>query len=176
MPNRYEEAEDLGLFIEAYERATGERLVEESMEDAPDFVCRRANGRLIGVELTQIRRSPKNAFAESILYRRDEMDAGDALEALERVLEKKRQAVMHYSQPNNILMIASREADFGVLVRMACDIPIEDLESAGFEEIWLGDFQGVTQGAHREAVLFGLFPEHRRIITGRSIFDQKPYG
>jgi hypothetical protein len=60
--------------------------------------------------------------------------------------------------------------------RGARDIPEDDLASSGFEEIWLVDFKGIREGAHREVRLFGLHPAKWQTITARSMFDQKPYG
>jgi hypothetical protein len=73
-------------------------------------------------------------------------------------------------------MIAIYESDFHLAAAMAREIPLEDLVAAGFVEIWLVDFKGIREGAHREVRLFGLYPEHWRTITPRSMFDQKPYG
>lgn len=176
MPSFDEESEDLEALLDAYEMATGERLVEEDAGEAPDFTCRRENGSLIGVELTQIRRSPNQAWMDSVIKRDDEMDAGKASEELERILLQKAEKAKKYRLPNIILMIANREANFQFLVNLASTIPISDLKSFGFEEIWLADFQGRTQGAHREVVLFGLYPEIHRKKSVRSVFDQKPYG
>ena len=50
------------------------------------------------------------------------------------------------------------------------------LDETGFEEIWLGDFKSIRDGAHRELRLFGLYPEECQVFSERSMFDQKPYG
>jgi hypothetical protein len=54
-----EEVEDIEVFVDAYERATGEKLEIEEVDESPDAICRRPDGSLVGVEHTRIR-----AFAD----------------------------------------------------------------------------------------------------------------
>ena len=110
-----EEIGDIETFLEAYERATGAVLAIDEIGESPDAVCRRSDGRVVGVEHTRIRRSPEEANFQAIYYYQDEMESADTLD-------------------------------------------------------------GIRIGAHREVRLYGLYPEHWRIITPRSMFDQKPYG
>jgi hypothetical protein len=171
-----EEHKDLLVFLDAYERATGERLdLLESRED-PDFVCVRPDESEIGIELTQIRRSPDDAFWEEILDQRDEMDPDAAADELWRLAEKKARRRGQYRTAVTILVLLSCEADFRLLLSRASKIPIEDFSELGFHEIWLADFSGFRSGAHREAPIFGLYPDDRRVLTNRSDFDSKPFG
>jgi hypothetical protein len=171
-----EEASDLEAFIDAYERAVGERLEVEDGGESPDYVCRRPDGSLIGVELTQVRRSPGDRRWQAILDYQDEMHPYDTFEEIERIIQQKGNIRPKFRIERNILMVAVRESEFDTAVRLAKRIFIEDLEATGFEEIWLADFQGIFAGAHRGVRLFGLYPEEYRVMTERSIFDQKPYG
>jgi len=171
-----QECEDLDAFLRAYARATGEELGIEDCGESPDFICRRADGSLIGVELTQIRRSPEQARWEAILDYQDEMRPGETSDEIDRLVLKKAELKKKFRIQRNILMLALRESDFDLAVRLSMNIPLEDLETTGFEEIWLADFKGIWDGAHREAMLFGLYPEEYRYVTERSMFDQKPYG
>jgi hypothetical protein len=171
-----EEAEDIRLFIAAYPRATGVVLKLEDIGDKPDAVCRRPDGSLVGIEHTRIRRSPAQASFEAIYYYRDEMDASDTIEETVRLIEQKAARRPNFSTANTILMIALYESDFDLASRLASDLPEDDLRASGFVEIWLVDFKGIREGAHREVRLFGLYPVDGQTITGRSIFDQKPYG
>jgi hypothetical protein len=171
-----EEGEDIAAFLVAYPRATGEVLELIEGSEAPDAICRRPDGALVGVEHTRVRRSPDDAHWEAILDRRDEMDIEDTLEEIERLIFQKAERRKKFSTARTILLVAIYESDFDIATRLAAGIPLEDLEDTGFEEIWLADFQGIREGAHREVRLFGLYPEDYREITGRSWFDQKPYG
>jgi len=171
-----EEASDIEMFIGAYPRATGEVLTLEDAPDKPDAICRRADGSIIGIEHTRVRRSPEQASFEAIYHYRDEMDPIDTYDEIVRLIEQKAVARPKFSTSRTILMIAIYESDFELATRLASDIPGEDCESYGFDEIWLVDFKGIREGAHREVRLFGLYPEKLRTITPRSMFDQKPYG
>jgi hypothetical protein len=148
----------------------------EEIGESPDALCRRPDGRIVGVEHTRIRRSPEAASFEAIHYYRDEMDPGDAFEEICRMIMQKAAVRPKFSTAHTILMIAVYEADFDLAAAMAREIPLEDLVVSGFQEIWLADFKGIREGAHREVRLFGLYPEYWRDITPRSMFDQKPYG
>jgi hypothetical protein len=171
-----EEIGDIQAFINAYPRATAEVLEFEEIGESPDALCRRPDGRIVGVEHTRIRRSPKAANFEAIHYYRDEMDPGDTFEEICRMIMQKAAVRPMFSTADTILMIAVYESDFDLAAAMAREIPLEDLVASGFQEIWLVDFKGIREGAHREVRLFGLYPEHWRITTPRSMFDQKPYG
>jgi hypothetical protein len=65
------------LFTEAYEAGTGQRLTRVQSGERPDFVCLRPNGRLVGVELTQVFRDSDIAFADRILHGRETGDPYD---------------------------------------------------------------------------------------------------
>lgn len=169
-----EEREDILAFLSAYPVATGAVLELVDFSDAPDAECRRPDGGVVGVEHTRIRRSPNDAHWDRILDGNSEMDPEESVEEIWRLVEQK--AGKRFRTPQTILLIAVYESDFTMVTSMAADIPVEDFESTGFEEIWLADFQGIREGAHREVRLFGLFPEDYRVISGRSPFDQKPYG
>jgi hypothetical protein len=171
-----EEIEDIQAFLEAYPRATGEELEFEEGGESPDALCRRPDGRIVGVEHTRIRRSPDAASFEAIHYCQDEMDPGDTFDEITRMIEQKAAVRPRFSTVDTILMIAVYESEFHLACAMASGIPDEDLVASGFQEIWLVDFKGIREGAHREVRLFGLYPERWRTITPRSMFDQKPYG
>jgi hypothetical protein len=113
---------------------------------------------------------------ESILDRRDEMDPWDAVDELWRLLEQKSRKKANYSTEYNILLVQSCDTDFRLVLRFAIDMPYEDLESLGINEIWLGDYCGVRIGAHSSIPFFGLYPSDRRQLTERPDWDAKPFG
>ena len=171
-----EEVEDITIFLDAYERATGEVLQIEEASESPDAICRRSDGTIVGVEHTRVRRSPEQAHWDAVLDYRDEMDVEETLDEINRLIFQKAELLRKFSIPRNILLIVLYESDFDIAVTLAKNIPREDLESTGFEEIWLADFKGIREGAHREARLFGLYPDSCRTLAERSHYDQKPYG
>lgn len=171
-----EEIEDIQIFLDAYERATGEVVEIEEVGESPDAICRRPDGTLVGIEHTRVRRSPETAHWESVLDHRDEMSIEETYDEISRLIFQKAALRQKFHFQQNILMIAMYESDFDIAAALAKDIPFEDLQSTGFEEIWLADFKGIRDGAHREAQLFGLYPDQFRHLTRRSMYDQKAYG
>jgi hypothetical protein len=174
---REKEEADFDAFAEAYHRATGLALEEEgSDKGTQDFTCSRSDGLIVGIEFPELRRPPEDAFWQGILDRRDEMDPWAAIDELWRLLEQKSRKKANYSTEYNIVLVQSCDADFRLLLRFAIDMPYEDLESLGINEIWLGDYCGVRIGAHSSIPLFGLYPNDRRQLTERPDWDAKPFG
>jgi hypothetical protein len=171
-----EEIEDIEIFLDAYERATGEALEIEDIGESPDATCIRPDGTLVGVEHTRVRRSPDTAHWDSVFHRRDEMDVGKTLDEIARLIAQKAEQRKNFRTSRNILFVALYELDFDVVVRILENYPAVDAELAGFDEIWLADFKGIRDGTHRETRLFGLFPDAFGYVTDRSSYDQKPYG
>jgi hypothetical protein len=170
------EIEDIEAFLDAYVQATGEDLTLGDISESPDAICVRLDGTIVGVEITNVRRSPNEAFWQATLYHRDEMDCEQAVDEIVRLVEQKTRLRPQFKVVDNILVLAVCEADFQLVVSLVQLIPVEDWVDAGFAEIWLADFKGIRDGAHREVRLFGLYPDEYRSLTGRSIYDQKPYG
>src|SRR5580692_6301845 len=171
-----EEVEDIEIFLDAYERATGEKLEIDEVEESPDAICRRPDGSLVGVEHTRIRRSPEAAHWAAVLDHQDEMGFDETLDEIDRMISQKCQLLSKFRTQHNILLIALYESDFDSVVRMLECFPLPDAATAGFDEIWLADFKGIREGAHREARLFGIFPARFSRVTERSSYDQKPFG
>jgi hypothetical protein len=174
---REKEEADFEPFVDAYHAATGLALKEVGSDaGTQDFTCERSDGKLVGVEFTELRRAPDDMFWQSVLDRRDEMDPQDAADELWRLLEQKSAKRDNYSTKYNIVLVQNCDADFRILCRMALHIPYEDYRSLRLKEIWLGDYCGVRQGAHSSILLFGLYPKRIRQLLGRPDWDAKPYG
>jgi hypothetical protein len=171
------EEADFEPFADAYLAATGLTLEHAgSNKGTQDFTCERSDGKLIGVEFTELRRSPDDRFWQSILDRRYEMDPQDAVDELWRLIEQKSAKLVNYSTKYNIVLVQNCDADFQLLCRMALHIPYEDYRSLALREIWLGDYCGIREGAHSSILLFGLYPKRFRTLIERAGWDQKPYG
>src|SRR5713101_6369005 len=52
------EREHLGLFVEAYRLATGASFSEMYDSETPDFIGRDDEGRIVGIEIAQLRFAP----------------------------------------------------------------------------------------------------------------------
>jgi hypothetical protein len=171
-----EEVEDIEAFLAAYSRATDSGLSLEEVSESPDAICIRQDGSKVGVEITNVRRSPEQASWERIHNHHDEMDAEEAADEVIRLIGQKTSLRPQFKTAETILVVAICEADFNFVVNLVKGIPLDDWANTGFSEIWLADFRGIREGAHREARLFGLYPEEYRVVTERSWYDQKPYG
>jgi hypothetical protein len=60
--------EHLGLFLDAHEAATGESFLEMIDSETPDFIGRDALGRVVGIEITQLRFRPDVRSAHCSLH------------------------------------------------------------------------------------------------------------
>ncbi len=168
---------DLGAFLPSYERATGFALtIEEAAED-PDFIVRRSDGLILGVELTAVReQGPLDALLfREILTGSREWDSYDALDAMWGMIEQKSEKIGNYRTRYNILVLQDIETNFSLLCDGAIEIPVQDFAPSGFQEIWLADFSELRAGRHQEVELLGLYPNELRCLIERSDHDRKPY-
>lgn len=170
------EEEQLRYFVEAYERTTGDRLIVHRSE-TPDFAGRRSDGSKVGVELTEVRRDPDTAFADSVFNRRDSMDSSDALNRVYELVEKKAATFTKKAKAimrRTVLVLQLTDCPLADL-RLMLDASLhEDFASYRFAEIWLADYTDLD--AYGDVELFGLSPRkwwgfHPRPDPGR-----KPYG
>jgi len=170
------EEEELRLFLEAYEHATGERLACRRHE-SPDFVCVRVDRQEVGVELTRVTRSPDERFADRVLLRRDEQDNQESLDEIWRLLQdKEAKHARHYGYL----------ADRTILVLQLFDCPLHtlsplideslqcDFSENGFLEVWLADYTGME--AYGDIELFGLKPEELWGYYPNPTRRAKPFG
>ena len=168
---------DLEAFLPSYERATGLLLtIEEAAED-PDFIMRRSDGLIVGVELTAIREQgpPDISLFREIITGNSERDRDDALDDMWRMIEQKSGKIRNYRTRYNILVLQNVETNFALLCDGAMQIPVTDFSSTGFREIWLADYSELRSGRHQEVELLGLYPKEMRCLIERSDYDRKPY-
>jgi hypothetical protein len=166
------EREHLGLFLEAYQLATGETFSEMYDSETPDFIGRDEAARIVGIEIAQLRFSPD----ERHIRRIDPPGPRDT-DAWWRLLELMHQKDQkltseRWSQcERKILVIILIDAAIGAITTgTETDRPRED----GFDEVWLADY---TQGEAFGAVdLFAIVhPKlEGRFATGD--YGQKPFG
>jgi hypothetical protein len=127
---REEEREHLALFLDAYRHATGETFPELYDSETPDFLGCDREGRVVGIEITQLR------FAPDERHMRDDTDA---FFRLLRLLHQKDQKLTSGAWPRckrKILVIMNIHAEFdSVILGTDTDRPDED----GFDEVWLAD-------------------------------------
>jgi hypothetical protein len=168
MFERIEEAEQFAHFQDAYEEVTGELLECVRKSERPDFICRRQDGTLVGVEFTLVMRDRDTSFWDDVINGTEYMDSGDAAIAVGEAIWHKAQKL---AQPDWQLPHSS------ILVLSIPDSPLSEIEhefdsslrqefaETGFSEIWLADHSGMEAFGRIE--LLGLVPEkwlgyHRR--------------
>lgn len=167
----------LDLFIDAYADTAREELTVVRESERPDFICARADGEEVGLELVQAMREPEAAFWEEVVDGKDARDPGQASAAVfARIFEKadKLATGNWQSAANTILVVQAMDCPLPKL-RWALegDPPLEELQSTGFVEIWVADFSELD-AYPRMVELFGLYPmkwwgHHER-------WRGKPYG
>lgn len=159
------EAEDFGLFANAYQHATGIELVIQGRPEPPDFECRRADGSLVGVELTQITWSPDDAMIHRIMEKHEDMPLDRAWDEAERLLLQKSNKLHKFPTDENILVLINCKTEFRPLKIGLLSVPVMTYEGLGFTEVWLGDYTAVREGAHSAIEMQGLFPEELRVFV-----------
>lgn len=170
------EGMELDPFLEAYEWVTGTALsVLESAEN-PDFICIRASGEVIGLELSRIMRRDDIARWERILDRKETMSPYDILMKIQAVIEHKEEArKARYASrvAQTMLVLQLVDGSLKGLVHLFDDLR-EEFMNQGFSEIWLADYSGLEP--YGDIEIFGLFPERWWGYHQRRCPDRKPYG
>jgi hypothetical protein len=163
-------------FLEAYEWVTGESLTLIFCDESPDFICKRQNGKEVGIELSRVTREPEDIFFERILNHKEEMDIYTAQEFMHYLIEKKEKArEKSYTTKvlENILVLQLVDNSLKTL-QAGMEGLQADFVNHGFEEIWLADYSGLE--AYGDIELFGLYPEKWWGYHVRPWLDRKPYG
>lgn len=149
----------LQYFFEAYNQIAEEPLSYNysGRSESPDFICHRPNDSKVGVELTQIRRSPEERFSDRVFRDKEYLDGFSAIELIIHQIQKKeeKRRKQEWNLSNNTIL---------VLLVMDCPfekLPIDDNKNSffehGFKEIWLADCTLLEE--FNEVDLFCLFPE-----------------
>jgi hypothetical protein len=170
------ETNELLPFLDAREWVTGETLVIVDRTENPDFICRRVDGRELGVELTKRTRAKENILWERLLEGKDYIGNYQALELMHHLLEKKvRARLARYSKRVSecVLVIQFVDGVIEALTYMLRDLE-GDFVAHGFSELWLADYSGLE--AYGDSEIFGLFPNHWWGFHKRPWPDRKPYG
>ena len=166
------EREHLGLFLDAHEAATGESFLEMIDSETPDFIGRDVLGRVVGIEITQLRFGPD----EQHIRRISPPEPADhhAWWRLLDLMHRKNQTLTKGRWPKcerKILVIILIDTSLeAVTAGTDTDTPSE----GGFSEVWLADYTQVE--AFGAVDLFAVVhPElEGHFATGDR--GQKPFG
>lgn len=168
------EESELEHFIDAYEYITGQRLIIMQAGEKPDFLCKRENGSIVGIELTKVIRDPETAQADRILKRQDYMPDTDALNFVYEAVAKKAEKITNWPTKDIILVLQLMDCQLSAL-RNVLDASLKkDFESYGFSEIWIADYTALD--AYGDIELFGLYPSRWWGYHQRRNPQRKPYG
>ena len=170
------EGKELDPFLEAYEWTTKNALSVVEGGENPDFICARATGEVIGLELTKVMRRHDIARWERILDRKEEMAPYDMLMELQTQLEQKekaRRARYVARIPETMLVLQLVDGSLDVLQHLLDGLN-DEFRDHGFAEVWLADYSGLE--AYGDIELFGLFPDGLWGYHQRPWPDRKPYG
>ena len=156
---RMVEEEQAELFLEEYNRISGDSLKIINKLERPDFICVRASGEGVGLEATWVPTNPDDVIHD--LY------------ASVVKKEQRRTAPADWTLRNaTILVLIVTDASIENIVGYAPSIVRSDFASTGFIEVWAADYGSV--GIYGFVDLFGLSPDqwwghHRKEYP-------KPYG
>ena len=168
MFERIEESEQLARFQDAYQEVTGELLERVRKSERPDFVCRRPNGTLVGVEFTLVMRDAETCFWDDAINGIGYMDSGDAVIAVGEAIwrKAKKLAEPNWQLPHSSILVVSMPDSPLSQIAQRFDLSLRrEFAETGFGEIWMADHSGME--AFGSIELFGLVPErwwgyHRR--------------
>jgi len=172
LERREVEREHLRLFLDAYERATGETFPEMYDCETPDFMGRDDEGRAVGIELVQLRFAPDERHIRRI-FPPEPHDSDAWWRLLELMHEKDltlKKGHWHQCERKILVVVLVDTSIEAIATGTDTDTPREE----GFDEVWLADY---TQAEPFGAVdLFaGVHPElEGHFATGDR--GQKPYG
>ena len=158
LSRKIEEKLYLDHFIQAYEYVTGENIEIIIERESPDFVCKRQDGTLVGVELTSIMRDPEKEFYETTILKKEFINICDVIEMAYFRAKKKADKKEKDKWPlnnNTILIISISECPVYELQDYIDEINYEEFSLLGFSEIWLADFTEFK--SYGDVELFGLF-------------------
>ena len=170
------ELEALGYFNPIYEDIVDDFLEVVKVSERPDFICKRNDGSLVGVELVQVRRGhPDEVFYDKIINKNINMlpdQAIDLIQTLIHIKEEKRKSKDWQLSERTILIVQLQESPLWEIASSLTEELFPDLPEYGFCEIWLADFSELE--AYNNIELFCFFPSHMRGYYKRPL--QKPYG
>ena len=146
-----DESEQLKYFQQAYKGVTGELLKRVSKSERPDYICKRPDDSLVGVEFTLITRDPEESSWDSILDGDEYMDGLEGLDFVSAAIATKGAKLKNANSETKAWQLANSS----ILVLSTPDCPITEIETflnddtreelleicqqSGFSEIWLAD-------------------------------------
>lgn len=170
------ELEVLTYFNPIYEEVVEDFLEVVEASERPDFICKRNDGSLVGVEIVQVRRGhPNEVFYDKIINKNIHIVPDQAIDLIQTLIytkEEKRKSKDWKLSERTILIVQLQESPLWEIAGSLTEELFPDLPEYGFSEIWLADFSEID--AYNNIELFCLFPPHMEGYYKRPL--QKPYG
>ena len=154
--NKESEREHLGYFLVARTSATGEKLTLVADSEAPDFVCSRPDGTLVGIEHTRIEYNPERTeILEACRAYSGELDNFAVFWAAARAIaskERKRRKP-HWKHPDATILVLDLPEGYRFEDWPADSSMADDFSDSGFIEVWISDHSSIE--AYGEATAIG---------------------
>jgi len=170
------EIEVLDYFNPIYEEVVGDFLEIVEAGERPDFICKRKDGTLVGVELVQVCRGhPNDVFYDKNINKNLTMVPDQVLDLIQSIIytkEEKRKSKTWRLSEKTILIIHLQESPLWEIANALTEELFPDLKEYGFIEIWVADLSELE--AYNDIELFCLFPPNISGYYKRP--PQKPYG
>lgn len=171
-----QELEVLEYFNPIYEIINNDFLEVIETSERPDFICRRKNSALVGVEIVQVRRGhPNDVFYDKYINNNIYLPPVEAISIIQSIIYEKeiKRRTKDWKMPEaSILIIQLKESPLCDIAGALTEYLFHDLSTYGFCEIWLADFSEIE--AYNNIELFCLFPQYLSRYYKRP--RQKPYG
>lgn len=173
---KIKELKTLYYFNSMYEEVIGDFLEVIELSERPDFICKKNDGLIVGVELVEIRRGhPNEIIYDQIIYKNITMEPFrviDLIQSYTSIKEEKRKSIDWKHAERSILIVELTECHLCELSDLLSEELFPDLPDYGFIEIWLVDTTEIE--AYGNVELFCLYPSSLWGYYERPL--QKPYG
>lgn len=174
---KFEEMEQLSVFLNAYESRLGESLLNidrDAKGERPDFICQSSDGTRVGIELTEIPHSELQMWDKVF---NPDMSWWELLDEAKTAVFKKEAkrstgAWRHADKQLLVMMLTSH--GFEYLGWLSDPENQHGFQQTGFSEIWICD--NTTQDAHGASQLIGLFPQDVWGVQNPQDLNSKPFG
>ncbi len=170
------EREHLEYFLSARASAMGERLQLVADSEAPDFICKRPDGGVVGIEHTRIEYDPdRTEILESCGRYDGELDNFALVWAAARAIAAKeaKRRKAHWQLPDATILVLDLPDKFR-LEDWPKDASLsEEFRHSGFVEVWLSDHSSIE--AFGEVTAIGLYPKSIWGIQGQGYLWGVPY-
>lgn len=170
------EREHLEYFLAARTSATGEKLTLVTDSEAPDFVCSRPDGNLLGIEHTRIEYNPERTeILEACRAYDGELDNFAVFWAAARAIAAKetKRRKPHWKHPDATILVLDLPEGYRFEDWPADSSMSDEFSDSGFIEVWISDHSSIE--AFGEVTAIGLYPASIWGIQGQDYLWGVPY-